>query len=365
MSIIDSPLFSPLKAGSLSLKNRIMRSATRESLSEADGRPTRDLLNLIGNLVDGEIGLIVPGAAFTSENGRLWRKQTGLVNLSIAESWRPIISYAHQRHSAVVFQLAHGGFLSLEKIHFQKSLKNIISYVKSMSKNEVDDVIDSFAKAAKIAQHIGADGVQLHAAHGYLISQFLSPATNWRKDKYRARTRLLCEIVEAVRRETRPSFSVSLKLSPMFGFSRRAIVKLIKQLDKKVDFFEISAGFLNPLKTSRVQPTRFNVKGVAQRILNPWPFYEDYNIDDAAYIKKKCPNAIIASVGGWRNAKHMARCIKKGKADIISLSRPLIREPYFIKDVKEGKKVQSKCLSCGSCMFDSKNVRLGTHCSFP
>ncbi|OHS96340.1 oxidoreductase, FAD/FMN-binding family protein [Tritrichomonas foetus] len=423
MSLRCRSLFSPLQVGPMHIKNRFMRSATCEQMSERDGRPSRQLFDVMSDLIDGDVGLIIPGSMYTLETGKISHKQSGLTSKEMAEDWRPVISYAHQNDAKVMFQLSHGGFLSLsqrvevkkikkdkqkkkyfmnsndqntsQKVFIQNDNSNnvndigkvgelneittrnifrgynkIFSYIKNLKQSEIEDIISSFANAAKLAESVGADGVQIHASHGYLLSEFLAPISNFRTDEFGRtlgnKTKIIREIVDAIRQSTKPSFSVSIKIGTMFGISQKKLSQIIsKHLNNGIDFYEISTGYLNPLSTIRVQPTKFNVRGIAQRIINPWPFYEEYCVDAAKYVKKKSPEKIIASVGGWRDSKSMEKAISRGKIDLISMSRPFIREPNLVRKIKDGKSRHAKCKNCGKCMLDHGNNRLGVHCYFP
>ncbi|OHT11017.1 N-ethylmaleimide reductase [Tritrichomonas foetus] len=172
----DNLVFSPIQIGSMNLKNRIMRSATHEGTTTDDGFPTKRLLNVIKNLALGDVGLIVPGYFSISKEGIAAKRQSHLFTQEHANSWKDTVSFVHSKGSKIVFQLAHAGIAASKSVGPSQFFK----MNDALTIPEIEVIIDDFVKSAKLAYSINVDGVQLHAAHGYLLSEFLSPITNRR-----------------------------------------------------------------------------------------------------------------------------------------------------------------------------------------
>lgn len=349
--------FSPIRVGPLELKNRFIRSATGLSLSELNGKPKKELFEEYKKLADGEIGLIISGYAYPLRNGRATPNQSGFYARWIVNQYKPIVDNIHSKGGKFIFQICHGGLhsvgyeddetkdptpiLSPSGDSFMFDDPNHKSLAKSMNKTEIDDVISSFGRAAFMAQQIGADGIQIHAAHGYLLSEFLSPFFNRRTDEYGGsienRLRIVQEIINEIRRITKPSFSCSIKMNGFDGYNEKhnrlitpeLCSEYVKRL-KNLDFFEISSSF-SVLEGKYKSSFK---KAIGKKIKLPKRMF---NLQAAEIIKKANPDKIIASVGGHRYINEIEDVLKSKKVDLISISTPLISNPYAIKEMKEGK----------------------------
>lgn len=349
--------FSPIKIGPLQLKNKFIRSATGLSLSELNGKPKKELFEAYKKLANGEIGLIISGYAYPLRGGRATPNQSGFYARWIVNQYKPIVDCIHSKGGKFIFQICHGGLHSVgydddetkEPVNilspsgdsFMFENPNHHTMAKSMNQEEIDEVVNSFGRAAFMAQQIGADGIQIHAAHGYLLSEFLSPFFNRRTDKYGGsidnRLRIIQEIVDEVRRITRPDFSCSIKLNGFDGYVEKQnrlvtpeiCAEYVKRL-KNLDFYEISSSF--SVLEEKYKGTF--TKAIGKRIKLPKRMF---NLHAAEIIKKANPDKIIASVGGHRDINEIESVLKSKKVDLISISTPLISNPYAIKEMKEGK----------------------------
>jgi 2,4-dienoyl-CoA reductase-like NADH-dependent reductase (Old Yellow Enzyme family) len=238
-----------------------------------------------------------------------------------------------------------------------------------MSNSDIEETIESHIRAGRYAFNAGADGVQLHCSHGFLLCDFLSPASNMRTDKWGNspdnRTRIVREIAGGIRKATSESFSVSVKLNSddhvTHGVTPKLAVEYIHLLKDMIDFFEISNG----MNRGRFWSIRFNVqkewidslpveiraealkKGADFGI----PYHNQYNFPDTEFIRAAHPTVKLATVGGHRILSEMENIVNKGTADLISLSRPLIRDPHFIRKLREGAVTRSSCRNCGGCLI--------------
>jgi 2,4-dienoyl-CoA reductase-like NADH-dependent reductase (Old Yellow Enzyme family) len=286
-------------------------------------------------------------------------------------------------------QLAHAGRQTLTKatgLPVLGASTKKCSYFKQkvyqLTNVQIENIIEQFGLAAKRAQTIGFDGVQIHAAHGYLIHQFLSPWTNTRKDKWGNRLLFLSEIINSVRYYCGANYPILVKLSAeddnQPGTRIEDTVQTVQLLNHlNIDAVEISYGTmeyaLNIIRGAipigmilKINPL-FNQKN--QVLLKIWEklflprylklfklFTNNYNLNNAIIIKKAIPEMPIISVGGMRNASEIEQILGRGDVDAVALSRPLICDPDFPNKIRKNSKENSKCTNCNLCTVycDSK-----------
>ncbi|OHT10688.1 oxidoreductase, FAD/FMN-binding family protein [Tritrichomonas foetus] len=388
--------FTPAKIGPMVLKNRFMRSATCEALSDEKGFPKPQLFQMMEKLSQNEVGLIIPGYVYPSEKYKAMKGQTGFYSQAHADVWKNTIANIHKNGSKIMFQIAHGGQAVLkggERCGPSKLLN-----IPGMTIPQIEELIDSFHKSALYAKSVGADGVELHAAHGYLLSTFLSPALNRRSDKYggsiEGRVRIVSEIAETLRKSTGPDFAIGIKMNGYdnipFGVTPKISSQYVNLLKGKIDLFEISGGisigtlrckgrmnFLQRLMficggfipqtifaaLSKDQEKMMNVMENFQSLFDK-KYYDGYCLEAAEYIKRNNPDVCVASVAGHRKIENINEILDQEKVDLISLSRPLIREPNLIKRFKQNKATESQCKSCNHCLY---SIAFGNplRCSYP
>lgn len=341
-----------------------MRSATWEALSDENGFASPQLMKRMVKLSEGHVGLIIPGYAFVLKNGKSIERQLGLNTDAHAELWRDSISKIHKNGSKIMFQLVHGGTKSIgdcEKV----APSNIGA--RELKVAEIEDIIDAFTQSAIRAKNVGADGIQMHGAHGFLISYFLSPMMNKRTDKYGGsaenRVRFVAEIAESIRKAAGKDFAIGIKMNgdefKPDGVSKEIAAQHVNLLKSKLDFFEISCSIVQ----DGPSPCRFEHLDPEAAKKEKYPFYEGYLLQQAEYIKKMNPDATIAAVGGMRTLNFIESTLKSGKADLISMSRPFIRDPMCVKRFEEGKITKVECKNCGQCFDDA--LANGIRCTYP
>ena len=373
-----SVLFSPLRLGGVVVSNRFIRSATYEGLCDSSGFALDGLHSLIADLASGGCGIIITGFGYASKRGQCFQRQLGLHTYDHCSSWRPLLSYVHSTTpSKVVFQVCHAGPKGPERL----SPSSFDNETREMSVGEIESTIASFVDCAANLKKAGADGIQLHCAHGFLLSCFLSPTKNRRRDEFGGspenRIRIVKEIAQQIRKVTGPDFIISAKLNgddydDAGGVTPTLCGWYISQLPM-IDLFEISAGAVNKAYASRLRfdrelflkyitPQKEALRAVtaAQAASQDVPFFEAYNLDKTEAIRRIVPNAKLAIVGGLRKFDTMDQIVSQGTADMVSLSRPFIRQPHLVNELKNGNE-DSKCISCGLCLYGNKGYR----CYFP
>ncbi len=187
-----SILFTPINIGNVRINNRFIHSATYEVMALKTGEVSDKLIRRYQNLAKGEVGLIIPGYMYVHPWGKAYKYQTGIHSDDMIPGLRKLVEAVHKEGGKIAFQLVHAGRQTTKArigqtpIGPSSSGRDPINFVKpkEMSVNEIQEAIQAFGAAARRAVSAGVDGIQLHAAHGYLINQFLSPFFNHRKDEW-------------------------------------------------------------------------------------------------------------------------------------------------------------------------------------
>jgi 2,4-dienoyl-CoA reductase-like NADH-dependent reductase (Old Yellow Enzyme family) len=382
-----SVMFSPSMIRGIEIRNRFVHSATYEGLCPDGGEVTDDLVNRYDNLAKGGVGLIIPGYMNVSADGKGLPFQTGIYRDELVPGLKRLADTAHEHGAKIFFQLAHAGRQTDPNIIGSKPMgpsnKRIdpryFFWPRQMTQNDIRRVIDDFGKAAQRAAQAGADGVQLHAAHGYLINQFLSPFTNFRKDDWGGSAennfRFLKEVYLEVRRNLPDHMALAVKLNshdytPRPGIMPDLAAQYAEWLaELGIDAIEISSGngtwtFMTVCRGDVPVPEILQsvpgwqkplAKIMLNRLVGQYDVSESYNLDLARQVKPSMPDVPLILVGGNRSLSNMDQIVSNGEADFISMSRPLIREPFLVKRFQEGKTDRASCTSCNRCFAAMPN----------
>lgn len=353
-----SILFTPIAVGSLAVPNRFVRSATHDYLSDDAGFVSDAGVELFARLAEGEVGLIVTGHANVQPSGKASPRQMGVFDDRFVAGLARIPAAVHRFPSKIFLQIAHAGRQTKERdcggVPVSPSpVYDPVSKVmpRELSAGEVRTVIDDFVAAARRAKRAGFDGVQLHAAHGYLLSSFLSPHTNRREDEWGGpvenRARALLEVLRGVRASCGPGFPVMVKLNATDflpgGLTIDDAVRVARMLEAEgIDAIEVSGGMAEAGRGS-VWP---GLRSEAD---------EGYFVEYADRIKQAV-RVPVSGLGGLRSLAAAERMVADGRVDLISLSRPLIRDPFLVKHFREGLAARSECISCNKC-FNPRGIR--------
>ncbi len=343
-------LFETTTINGLELKNRFVRSATWEGLATDQDGPPPALVDLLVTLARGEVGLIVTGHMFVSAEGRANARQVSLAEDGLVSQHGQLVKAVHGAGGRIVAQLAHAGCQAAVKASglpaMGPSSQAEGPECEEMNREAISRVIEAFAAAARRARQAGYDGVQIHAAHGYLLSQFLSPSYNHRRDEYGGtltnRARLVLQVYEAIRREVGDRFPVLIKMNSQDylddGLTVDEMLEVARALHEAgIDAIELSGG------THRSGPFTPVRKGTPQK-----PGEEAYYREAAARFQGEISVPLIL-VGGIRSYQVARELVTSGTADYISLCRPLIREPDLVKRWHQGDHRPSGCRSDNLC----------------
>ncbi|MFQ5980680.1 MAG: NADH:flavin oxidoreductase [Candidatus Heimdallarchaeota archaeon] len=241
-------LFDNANIANLKLPNRFIRSATAEFAANEDGTITPDYLQMYSNLAKGETGLIIQGHLYILDEGKAHDGMAGISQDSHISGLEQITKLVHEAEtgSAIAAQLNHGGAYSVST---KAPSKREDKPVQAMTGEDIENIIEGFREAATRVKKAGYDAIQIHSAHGYLVSQFLSSKTNQRTDSWGGssenRASFLFSIYEAVRSAVGTHFPVFAKINgsdePMSGFSVEESAKVVRRLaDEGLDAIEIS-----------------------------------------------------------------------------------------------------------------------------
>ncbi len=351
-------LFSPLRIGSLTVPNRFVRSATHDFMADGEGRVTDSQVKLYSRLAEGEVGLIVTGHAYVQPSGQASPRQMAVHDDRFIGGLARIPEAVHRFPSRVVLQIAHAGRQTKEKLCGCVPVSPSAVYDPSskvmpreLSSDEIRSLIDDFVAAGLRARRAGFDGLQLHAAHGYLLSSFLSPHTNRRRDDWGGpvenRARVLIEVLRGLRSALGREYPVIVKLNSTDflegGLTLEDAVRIAILIESEgIDGIEVSGGMAEAGRGSVWPGLRTEDE-------------EGYFADNAARIKQAVTVPVFA-LGGIRTLAVAERIVREGRADLVSLSRPLIRDPFLVRRFREGSAARSDCISCNKC-FDPRGIR--------
>jgi 2,4-dienoyl-CoA reductase-like NADH-dependent reductase (Old Yellow Enzyme family) len=360
MSGFDSVLFRPLKMGSVEIPNRFVRSATHEFMAEDDGTPTDRQAEVYRQLAEGEVGLIVTGHAFVNPAGKASPRQTGIHDDRLLGPLSRLAASVRGTPAKIFVQIAHAGRQTKPKLCGSTPVAPSAVFDPSsnvqpreMSAADIRETVDDFVRAAVRGQKAGFDGVQLHAAHGYLLSTFISPHTNRRTDEWggsvRNRSRILVDIIRGVRAECGREFPLFIKLNSTdflpTGLRLEEAVEVARILEAEgLDAVEVSGGMAESGRGSVWTGLRAEDE-------------EGYFVENAAAFKAAL-RIPVSGLGGNRTLARMAQFVREGRADFISLSRPLIRDPFLVRKFRLGETPKSECVSCNKC-FNPRGISCG------
>lgn len=387
-------LFEYADLGPCRLKNRIIRSATFEGMADQQGHPLPEYGQWYQELAAGGAGGIITGFAYVSPEGKAMQPgQAGIDSAEKIACFLPITEEVHRHDCKIFMQLAHTGRQTRKEETGQdvwgvsgKKSPYFGGSPRELSTKQVYALAEQFAKAAYYAQQAGFDGVQVHAAHGYLIHQFILPSINKRNDEFGIDTnggigsKFLELVIKGIKKRCGSSFALLVKVSGSddysVPFTVRQFSSLIRFLDEqKVDGIEISYGTMdNALNIFRGDiPLKFILKHnpVFKRsswsgrlcqnaLIYGWmrlkikPFTPVYNLDYAK-TAKVLTNIPIICTGGFRRGEEMNRCLDSDYLDFISMCRPFICEPDLAEKLKLDESYSAKCTNCNVCavMCDS------------
>ena len=372
-----SNFFSEGQLGPLSLRNRSIRAAAFEGM--ADNHTVTDaLIHYHTSVAKGGVGMTTVAYASINKSGLAFPHQLWLRDEIIPELKR-LTNSVHAEGAAVSVQIGHCGNMANAALTGSRPIAPSAAinwygptFPRRMRSQDIEAVINDFKNAVRIADESGFDAVEVHAGHGYLISQFLSPYTNKRNDEYGGsfenRKRFMTEVLDAVR-ETLPShMALIVKMNCWDGFesgiTKEEGVLTAQAIEKcGADAIVVSGGFVSraPMYVMRGKMPidimayfidrswkRFFVKLVGKQLVPSVPFKEGYFMDEAERIQNSIDIPVIL-VGGMNSMQTIENAMSKG-FKWVAIARALIENPNFINDLKNQEIEKSACTSCNYCV---------------
>ena len=356
-------VFEEAKIGEMVLKNRFVRSATWEGMATEDGYCTQQLSDYMVRLAKGGVGLIITSHAFVSLDGKAGNKQLAIYDDSYIPALKEMTAKVHAASGRIVMQINHAGCRADNSATGDATMGPVAgenddgTFCREMVPADIRATMEAFSAAAKRAKAAGFDGVQIHAAHGYLISTYLSPYFNKRHDEYGGtvenRARFLLEILQSIFNTVGDKFPVLVKMNAADflegGLTAADMVETALLLEKAgVTAIELSGG---TFASGKLIPSR---RGRLS------PVEEVYYKEEAKQYKQKVTVPLIL-VGGIRTLPVAEKLVQDNVCDFISMSRPFIREPELINRWKAQECTDAACISDNLC-FRSIREGKGVYC---
>lgn len=352
-------LFERLPIGTMTCKNRILRSATWEALADADGHICREQYNIYKTLAENNVGLICTGYARICREEQPNAGMLAIYDDCFIPEYRMLTDMVHDSGSRIMMQLVYGGtkttFRTEERKIFAPSdipEKSTGTRGVPMSHKDIRYLTDCYAQAACRAKESGFDAVQLHMGHSYLLNQFLSPYYNNRTDCYGGslenRMRIICEIYEAIRQHVGEDYPLLVKITCSDFLSGGLVFEEVRRICRRIE----SLGF-QAIEISG------NIHGKANHLTDQYydgyPIVKDGYFLEYAKIVAEEVSIPVYVTGGFKDPVQMTAWLKSSALAGFGLSRPFLAEPHLIRRWEEGDLSPSICLHCSRCRTPEGN----------
>ncbi len=377
---MNNNLFTPFKLGPIELRNRTIRSAAFENMCK-DNSPTAELENYHVSVARGGIGMTTVAYAAVNRsglsfNGQLWMRP------AIVEGLKKMTDKIHQQGAKASIQLGHCGNMTHKGTCGQipvgaSSGFNLYSptIVRGLKKEEIKQLVKDFGAAVELSRQAGFDCVEIHAGHGYLISQFLSPYTNKRKDEYGGslenRMRFMDEVITEVKSVAADNIAVVVKMNMYDGFKSGMhydeTIQVAKRLEERgVDALVLSAGFVSkapmvvmhgamPLKTLRyyMNPWKYwwlkmSLALVGRIVIPTVPYQDTFFLEDAKRFRAELKLPLIY-VGGVCSREDADKVLDAG-FELIQMARVLVNDTDFVNKLAQEENYKSPCGHSNYCI---------------
>ena len=390
MSSEHGILFQPLNIGKLTLPGRLIKAATSETRADKDGFATQAHIDFYLPIAKGGTPLIITGNIYVSFDGKSTPMQMGVDDDNKIPALARLVDAMHAQGAKIFAQLSHSGreavpaFAGLPECVSASDVKDLSTGIRPrpLMVAEIERIVERFGDAAARCKTAGFDGIEIHAGHGYLISQFLTPYTNRRPDQYGGalenRVRLLRDIFRAIRARVGADFPVIMKLNgsdylPLrAGLKTPELVEIAKILEGDgLDAVEISVGhyesgfpvvrgtFTRCLRNMAAGSARY-LPGLRRFLFATfWPLfafvcnliwrpYEGYNLRYARHFKQALSIPVLC-VGGFLTRAKMEEAIEQNWCDAVTAGRAFIADPLLYRHLRDGTP-GPRCVDCNACL---------------
>ena len=343
-------LFTPLKVGTLTFRNRLLSGPNMMCALNPDGSPTDYMVGYYAEKAKGGIAQVTVGDTPVEERGFTTPRHPILTQQTV-QKWSEVARAITQHGAIASIELNHGGRISNTAVTGFQTIGPIDevklngTQVKGATKADLEEIANAFGEAAKVAVQAGFQMVMLHGAHGWLLDQMLSPKFNTRTDEFGGslenRAKFPLMVIAAVRKAVGPKVPIEYRIGPELtegGLSIDEVVQFCQLIEDKVELIHVSAGLdTDPNFAVKTHPTMF---------LPHMP-----NVKYAAEVKKvvtKCP---VVTVGSVVTPAEAEQVLEAGKADAIAMVRSLIADPFLPQKAREGHDEDIRpCLRCLDCL---------------
>lgn len=384
-----SKLFTEASIGPITLSNRTIRSAAFESMCPGNA-PSQQLLDYHRSVAAGGVGMTTVAYAAVAQSGLSFDRQLWM-RKEIVPGLRKLTDSVHKEGAAASIQLGHCGNMSHKKICGETPVGassgfNLYSptFVRGLRKDELRLMAKAYGNAVRLARESGFDAVEIHAGHGYLISQFLSPYTNHRKDEYGGsldnRMRFMDEVMAEVMKAAGNDMAVLVKMNMRDGFKGGMDIEESLQVAHRLvndgaQALVLSGGFVSkaPMYVMRgAMPIKamthymdcwwlkWGVKMVGHLMIPTVPFKEAYFLDDAMLFRKEIKNIPLVYVGGLISREKIEDVLDKG-FEFVQMGRALLNEPGFVNRMKLDVNARCTCKHSNYCIARMYSIDMACH----
>lgn len=384
-----SKLFTEASIGPITLRNRTIRSAAFESMCPGNA-PSQQLLDYHRSVAAGGVGMTTVAYAAVAQSGLSFDRQLWM-RKEIVPGLRKLTDSVHKEGAAASIQLGHCGNMSHKKICGETPVGassgfNLYSptFVRGLRRDELRVMAKAYGNAVRLARESGFDAVEIHAGHGYLISQFLSPYTNHRKDEYGGsldnRMRFMDEVMAEVMKAAGNDMAVLVKMNMRDGFKGGMDIEESLQVAHRLvndgaQALVLSGGFVSkaPMYVMRgAMPIKamthymdcwwlkWGVRMAGHLMIPTVPFKEAYFLDDAMLFRKEIKNIPLVYVGGLISRKKIEDLLDKG-FEFVQMGRALLNEPGFVKRMKLDVNARCTCKHSNYCIARMYSIDMACH----
>ncbi len=384
-----SKLFTEASIGPITLSNRTIRSAAFESMCPGNA-PSQQLLDYHRSVAAGGVGMTTVAYAAVAQSGLSFDRQLWM-RKEIVPGLRKLTDSVHKEGAAASIQLGHCGNMSHKKICGETPVGassgfNLYSptFVRGLRRDELRVMAKTYGNAVRLARESGFDAVEIHAGHGYLISQFLSPYTNHRKDEYGGsldnRMRFMDEVMAEVMKAAGNDMAVLVKMNMRDGFKGGMDIEESLQVAHRLvndgaQALVLSGGFVSkaPMYVMRgAMPIKamthymdcwwlkWGVRMVGHLMIPSVPFKEAYFLDDAMLFRKEIKNIPLVYVGGLISRKKIEDVLDKG-FEFVQMGRALLNEPGFVNRMKLDVNARCTCKHSNYCIARMYSIDMACH----
>ncbi|MCD8210821.1 MAG: NADH:flavin oxidoreductase [Prevotella sp.] len=386
---MESKLFTPKAIGPLTLRNRTIRSAAFESMCPGNS-PSKELLSYHHSVAAGGVGMTTIAYAAVMQSGLSFDRQLWM-RKEILPGLREVTDAIHKEGAAASIQLGHCGNMSHKSICGVTPVGactgfNLYSptFVRGLRENELPGIAKAFGESVLMAREAGFDAVEIHAGHGYLISQFLSPYTNKRKDSFGGglenRMRFMDMVMEEVMKAAKDDIAVLVKMNMRDGFKGGMELEESLQVGKRLvkdgaQALVLSGGFVSkapmyvmrgamPIKSMAHYMDCWWLKygvGLAGGMLIPTvPFKEAYFLEDALKFREAIPEIPLVYVGGLVSREKIDEVLSLG-FEFVQMARALLNEPGFVNRMRQEEKARCNCGHSNYCIARMYSIDMACH----